>query len=38
MNEDFPPIEPEWRSALGVFAVILGGILLIIAGFWLGGT
>jgi hypothetical protein len=35
MNEDSPPIEPEWKSALGVAAVIVGGILLIIAGFWL---
>ncbi|MDJ1632236.1 hypothetical protein [Rhizobium rhizogenes] len=35
MNEDFSPIEPEWRSALGVAAVIFGGISLIIAGFWL---
>lgn len=35
VNEDFPHIEPEWKSAVAVIAVALTALSLIAASFWL---
>ncbi len=34
MDEDLPYIEQEWKSALAVVAVVLTGIILLVAVFW----
>ena len=35
VNEDLPYIEPEWKSAAAVIAVVLVGLLVIASGLWL---